>query len=68
MNAQLRVFVSSVQKEFEDERLIVQNLINTDAYRDFDLLLKLDLARKEGQGRSTRYVLAAEPNRQAIVR
>lgn len=26
----LRVFVSSVQKELEDERLIVQNLMNTD--------------------------------------
>lgn len=28
----LRVFVSSVQKELEDERLIVQNLINTDTF------------------------------------
>jgi predicted HTH transcriptional regulator len=28
----LRVFVSSVQKELEDERLIVQNLISTDAF------------------------------------
>jgi predicted HTH transcriptional regulator len=28
----LKVFVSSVQKELEDERLIVQNLINTDAF------------------------------------
>ncbi len=32
MTAQLPVFVSSVQKELEDERLIVQNLINTDAF------------------------------------
>jgi hypothetical protein len=29
----LRVFVSSVQKELEDERLIVQNLMNTDVFR-----------------------------------
>jgi ATP-dependent DNA helicase RecG len=32
MNATLRVFVSSVQKELEDERLIVQNLVSTDAF------------------------------------
>ena len=32
MTAPLRVFVSSVQKEFEDERLIVQNLLVTDAF------------------------------------
>lgn len=32
MSAKLRVFVSSVQKELEDERLIVQNLLNTDAF------------------------------------
>lgn len=30
--ADLKVFVSSVQKELEDERLIVQNLILTDAF------------------------------------
>jgi ATP-dependent DNA helicase RecG len=30
--AELKVFVSSVQKELEDERLIVQNLILTDAF------------------------------------
>jgi len=30
--AALRVFVSSVQKELEDERLIVQNLVNTDSF------------------------------------
>ncbi len=30
--AKLKVFVSSVQKELEDERLIVQNLINTDHF------------------------------------
>jgi predicted HTH transcriptional regulator len=30
--SKLRVFVSSVQKELEDERLIVQNLINTDTF------------------------------------
>lgn len=30
--AQLRVFVSSVQKELEDERVIVQNLIQTDSF------------------------------------
>jgi predicted HTH transcriptional regulator len=32
MTAKLRVFVSSVQKELEDERLIVQNLVNTDSF------------------------------------
>lgn len=32
MTAILRVFVSSVQKELEDERLIVQNLVNTDPF------------------------------------
>lgn len=32
MSAKLRVFVSSVQKELEDERLIVQNLLNTDLF------------------------------------
>ena len=28
----LCVFVSSVQKELEDERVIIQNLLNTDAF------------------------------------
>lgn len=32
MTPALRVFVSSVQKELEDERLVVQNLINTDPF------------------------------------
>ncbi len=32
MTIKLCVFVSSVQKELEDERLIVQNLVNTDAF------------------------------------
>ena len=32
MGTKLKVFVSSVQKELEDERLIVQNLLNTDAF------------------------------------
>jgi ATP-dependent DNA helicase RecG len=32
MSASLRVFVSSVQKELEDERLIIQNLVNTDPF------------------------------------
>ena len=32
MTIKLQVFVSSVQKELEDERLIVQNLLNTDAF------------------------------------
>lgn len=32
MTAKLRIFVSSVQKELEDERLIVQNLVNTDPF------------------------------------
>lgn len=29
MTQELRVFVSSVQKELEDERVIIQNLLNT---------------------------------------
>lgn len=32
MTAPVRVFVSSVQKELEDERLIVQNLVSTDPF------------------------------------
>jgi len=32
MSATLRIFVSSVQKELEDERLIVQNLVSTDPF------------------------------------
>jgi predicted HTH transcriptional regulator len=32
MTTKLCVFVSSVQKELEDERLIVQNLVNTDSF------------------------------------
>lgn len=32
MTVRLRVFVSSVQKELEDERLIVQNLVSTDPF------------------------------------
>jgi ATP-dependent DNA helicase RecG len=32
MTSKLRVFVSSVQKELEDERVIVQNLVNTDQF------------------------------------
>jgi predicted HTH transcriptional regulator len=32
MKTKLRIFVSSVQKELEDERLIVQNLVNTDLF------------------------------------
>ncbi len=32
MTAKLRLFVSSVQKELEDERLIVQNLVSTDPF------------------------------------
>jgi hypothetical protein len=32
MTEKLRVFVSSVQKELEDERLIVQNLVITDTF------------------------------------
>ena len=32
MTAALRIFVSSVQKELEDERLIVQNLVCTDPF------------------------------------
>lgn len=32
MSEKLNVFVSSVQKELEDERVIVQNLLNTDTF------------------------------------
>ena len=32
MSATLRLFVCSVQKELEDERLIIQNLVNTDSF------------------------------------
>jgi ATP-dependent DNA helicase RecG len=32
MSEKLNLFVSSVQKELEDERVIVQNLLNTDAF------------------------------------
>lgn len=32
MSQVLRIFVSSVQKELEDERLVVQNLVNTDPF------------------------------------
>jgi predicted HTH transcriptional regulator len=32
MSEKIRVFVSSVQKELEDERVIVQNLLNTDGF------------------------------------
>ncbi len=32
MTSKLRIFVSSVQKELENERLIVQNLVNTDPF------------------------------------
>ena len=32
MTTKLCVFVSSVQKELEDERLIVQNLMTTDVF------------------------------------
>ena len=32
MSLILRIFVSSVQKELEDERLIVQNLVSTDSF------------------------------------
>lgn len=32
MKEKLRLFVSSVQKELEDERLIIQNLVNTDPF------------------------------------
>ena len=32
MTEKIRVFVSSVQKELEDERLIAQNLVNTDPF------------------------------------
>ncbi len=32
MTGKLRIFVSSVQKELEDERLIVQNLVSTDPF------------------------------------
>lgn len=34
----LRVFVSSTQRELEDERLIVQNLLTTDAFLEAHFL------------------------------
>jgi hypothetical protein len=78
MTEKLRLFVSSVQMELEDERLIVQNLVNTDPFlsahtretanQDFGRLLELGLSRRVGRGRSTHYVLGeAGPNRQGIV-
>jgi len=35
MKKLLKVFVSSAQKELEDERLIIKNLINTDPFLFF---------------------------------
>ena len=32
MSEKLNIFVSSVQKELEDERVIIQNLLNTDSF------------------------------------
>ena len=32
MTTEFRIFVSSIQKELEDERLIIQNLVNTDPF------------------------------------
>jgi hypothetical protein len=32
MNQKLCIFVSSGQRELEDERVIVQNLLNTDSF------------------------------------
>src|SRR4051794_4903779 len=32
VSEKLRIFVSSVQYELEDERLLVQNLVNTDGF------------------------------------
>src|SRR5665648_752522 len=32
MTVSFKVFVSSVQKELEDERLLIQNLVNTDPF------------------------------------
>jgi ATP-dependent DNA helicase RecG len=32
MSNNFRLFVSSVQKELEDERLIIQNLVSTDPF------------------------------------
>jgi ATP-dependent DNA helicase RecG len=50
MTETLRVFVSSVQKELEDERLIVQNLVNTDSFLSahcFPVLYELEPASPE---------------------
>ena len=52
---ELRVFVSSVQEELEDERLIVQNLIQTDPFHQQLLsrscLRRLRLSLTIGRGR-----------------
>jgi len=40
MTAKLRIFVSSVQKELNDERLIVQNLVNTDGFLSSHCVLR----------------------------
>lgn len=41
MTAELRIFVSSVQKELEDERLIIQSLVNTDPFLSAHCILVL---------------------------
>ena len=60
MTSALKVFVSSVQKELEDERLIVHNLISTDtflSYRDLKGLAVLMILTRQGLGRSAKYIL-----------
>ena len=63
MSQKTRIFISSVQKELELERAAVAGLIATDPF-----LLHHCIAKKLGKGRSVRYVLAYDPNRQVIVR
>lgn len=75
-NLKLRVFISSVQKELEEERMQLRILLTSDPFllryavpKLFekypaglrpDKLCELNLLKKLGQGRSTRYVPQAD--------
>jgi hypothetical protein len=63
MTTKLRVFVSSVQKELEDERLIVQNLVNTDRFLSVHCVqaIRKDMAKLQKCGSSTSEVPPAQP-------
>jgi hypothetical protein len=65
MTTRLRVFVISAQKELEDERLIVQNLVNTDSFLSVHcvpVLFELEPASPDNALES------CEPNRKVIVK